>query len=47
METSYRNCAGNKQRSYKIMKTETLATSKKMKPGRKYKRLKLGGDQAY
>jgi hypothetical protein len=40
-------CAGNKCRSYKIMKMQMFVTSLEVKPDRKYKRLKLGSDQAY
>jgi hypothetical protein len=37
------NCAGNKQKSYKIMRKNTFAAKDKAKSDRKYKRLKLGG----
>jgi hypothetical protein len=41
------NCAGNKLKSYKIMRMNMFVVQDKVKPDRKYKRLKLGGGQAY
>jgi hypothetical protein len=42
-----RNCAGNKQKSYKTMKMLLFATLEKAKLDAEYKRLKLGVRQAY
>jgi hypothetical protein len=41
------NCAGNKQKSYKITSMNMFMIWDKAKRDRKYKRLKLGGGQAY
>jgi hypothetical protein len=40
-------CTGNKQKSYKIMRMNMFTAQDKVKPRRKYKRLKPGGSQAY
>jgi hypothetical protein len=39
--------AGNKQRSYNIMKMQIFATAEMATPDTKYKRLKLDAGQAY
>jgi hypothetical protein len=41
------NCGGNKQRSYKLMRINIFASLGRAKPDTKYKKLKLGGGQAY
>jgi hypothetical protein len=41
------NCAGNKQKSYKIMRMNMFAAQDKAKPDIETMTLKLGGGQAY
>jgi hypothetical protein len=43
----YENYAGNKQKSYNIMKLQMFATLDKAKPNTGNTWLKLGGGQAY